>query len=553
VVLVGAGAWAYANTLGVPFVFDDIPAISGNGTLGSLVGSLAPPQGLPVSGRPLLNLTFALNFAIGGMDVRGYHVFNLCVHILGGLVLFGLALRTLAKPALVGRFGRDRLPLALAIAALWLLHPISTEAVTYVSQRAESLMALFYLGTLYFFVVGEASPRPAAWWAASVALCLFGGLTKEVMATVPLAVLLYDRTFCAGSYAEAMRRRWRYYACLVAALLPLFFLFQDTGGRGVGFRQGVGAWSYALASCRSVSAYLGLSVWPYPLVFDYGRFVPVELGDMVPQAAVLAALLGFTLYALVRSPVVGFACAWFLVILAPTTSFIPLAYQPMAEHRVYLPLVAIVSVFVLGLHRLLGRRSAVVLPTLAVLLGFLTYGRNETYRSELSLWTDTVAKEPGNARAHANLGVALAKIPGREKDAIAEYESALQMDTDYAEAHNDLGLLLASSFGRFQEAADQFQSAIRIRPNYVEARDNLGMTLAALPGHSAEAIAAYEAALKIDPTYAKAHNDLGVALAGLPGRLPEAIEEFEEALRLRPDNADARNNLATARQTLAGH
>jgi tetratricopeptide (TPR) repeat protein len=539
---------AYAGTLSCPFILDDVPAIAGNPSIRHIWSALTPPRQLPVSGRPLLNLSYALNYAVGGQGVRGYHAFNLLVHVLCALAVFGIVRRMLSKPPLAGRFGTHRLQIALLVAGLWALHPLNTEAVTYVSERAESLMGLFFLATLYLFARSDGSPRPAAWLAASAAACLLGALTKEVIAAAPLLVLLYDRTFCAGSFAGALRARWRYYAALAAALLPLAFLVPGTGQRGVGFGNGVGPWQYAFISCRSVVLYLKLAFWPHPLVFDYGAAAPPSPSELAPYALAAGALFVLAATALRRWPAAGFACAWFLVILAPTSSFIPLAFQPTAEHRAYLPLAAVVCATVLCAYRILGRWGAIPLAALAVVLGLLTHERNADYGSELSIWSDTVSKRPGNPRAHVNLGVALGRIPGRERDAASEYGEALRLDPGLAEAHNDLGLLMATAFGRFNDAVAQFEAALRSRPDYVEAHDNLGMALSAIPGRLPDAIKEYGEALRLSPGYAKAHNDLGVALGGSPGRLPEAVAQFEEAIRLRPDYTEARNNLETARQ-----
>ncbi|HSY54782.1 MAG TPA: hypothetical protein VK785_10065, partial [Opitutaceae bacterium] len=184
----------------------------------------------------MLNFTFALNYALGDLNVRGYHWFNLLIHTLAGLTLFGIVRRTLlrqgyggqalVRPALSGRFGADAVPLALAVAVIWVVHPIQTEAVTYVSQRAESLMGLFYLLTVYCFIRGASATgerrdsqviRPLSsclWLLASVLSCFLGTLSKETIVTAPVMVLLYDRTFVAGSFREAWRLRWRYYSGL---------------------------------------------------------------------------------------------------------------------------------------------------------------------------------------------------------------------------------------------------------------------------------------------------------------------------------------------------
>jgi tetratricopeptide (TPR) repeat protein len=548
--IVLAALAVYGGTLSYPFILDDIPAIKGNPSVKHLWGALSPPQRLPVSGRPLLNLSYGINYALGGYGVRGYHAFNVAVHALCALAVFGIVRRTLAKPGIAGRFGAGGLTTALLAAALWAVHPLGTEAVTYVSQRAESLMGLFYLGTLYLFVRAGDSRAPAPWLAASALACLLGALTKEVIVTAPLVVLLYDRAFVAGSLAGALRARWRYYAGLAVALAPLALLFQGAGQRGVGFASGVGPLQYAWLSCRSVALYLSLSVWPHPLVFDYGPASAMQADGSAACVALVAALVALTVFALVRRPRGGFLCAWFLVVLAPTSSFVPLAFQPTAEHRAYLPLAAVACAGALFARRLMGRWAAVPLAALVVALGWLARERNLDYRSALSIWEDTAAKRPANPRAHCNLGVALAAVPGREAEAASEYGEALHLDPGYAEAHNDLGLVMARTYGRFNDAAAQFTAAIRARPDYVEAHDNLGMALAAMPGRLPDAIREYAEALRLNPDYAKAHNDLGVALAGTPGRLADAAAEFKEALRLEPEYPDARRNLEIAGQMM---
>ncbi|MES1167228.1 MAG: hypothetical protein ABUL68_04430, partial [Pseudomonadota bacterium] len=228
---------AYFNSFSVPFIFDDAASIAQNSTIRHLsqLGNVlsGPPWGaLTVNGRPLLNLTLALNYALGGLAVGGYHGVNLAIHILAGLTLFGIVRRTLQQARLAGRFGEAALPLALCVALIWTLHPLQTEAVTYVVQRAESQMGLLYLLTLYAFIRGAASARPEKWYALSVLCCALGMMAKEVMVSAPLMVLLYDRTFVAGSFGRAWRERWRWYGGLAATWLVLGWLMLGPGSRG---------------------------------------------------------------------------------------------------------------------------------------------------------------------------------------------------------------------------------------------------------------------------------------------------------------------------------
>jgi len=550
--LVLAALAAYHNSFSGPFIWDDLFSITGNPTIRHWSSALLPPGDVGVGGRPVSNLTLALNYALGGTGVWGYHALNLLIHMLAGLTLLGLVRRTLQRPVLNERFGASALPLALAVAILWTVHPLQTESVTYITQRYESLMGLFYLLTLYGFVRSVESAAPARWQVLSIGAGLLGVLSKEMIVTAPVMVLLYDRTFVAGSFLEAWRRRWRYYLGLASLWVLLVPLLAGVHQRSAGFELGVTWWHYALTSCRSVVLYLKLAVWPHPLVLDYGPDIVHHAGAVVPYMMVLAVLVAATAVALWRRPVLGFAGAWVFIILAPTSSVVPLAGQPTAEHRMYLPLAAVIGLGVVALHARMGRRSLLVFAAAAVGLGWLTIQRNEDYRSELAIWSDTVAKRPNNERAHNNLGLALEKLSGRQQDAIVQYEAALRLKPGYAEVHYNLGHAWSQLPGRLNDAAAQYEAALRIRPAYAEAHYNLGVVWSQMPGRVQDAIVQYEAALRLKPDYAEAHNNLGLAWSQLPGRLPDAIAQYEAALRLKPDSVEVHNNLGLALAKVPG-
>ena len=179
----------------------------------------------------MVNLSLAINYALGGMATWGYHALNLAIHILAGLTLFGVVRRTLLQPSLLTRFGQAALSLALAVAVIWTIHPLQTEAVTYIAQRAESLMGLFYLLTVYCFIRGTESETPGIWYKLSVAACLLGMASKEVMISAPLMVLLYDRTFVGGSFRQAWERRRPLYMGLFGTWLLLGYLVVGTHNR----------------------------------------------------------------------------------------------------------------------------------------------------------------------------------------------------------------------------------------------------------------------------------------------------------------------------------
>jgi protein O-mannosyl-transferase len=254
----------------------------------------------------------------------------------------------------------------LGAAVIWIVHPLQTEAVTYISQRCESLMGLFYLLTLYGFIRGAESRTPAGWFALSVAACFLGMATKEVMVTAPVMVLLYDRTFVSGTFREACHSTWRLYLGLAGSWLLLGYLMTGAHNRGVGYGPGLTWWAYALTECRVVLHYLRLAVWPHPLIFDYGEYVPTgHLAALAPYALILAILATVVFFELKRHPAIGFVGAWFFVVLAPTSSVVPITASPMAEHRMYLPLASVVTLIVVGAFalgkRLLNKQWCVVL------------------------------------------------------------------------------------------------------------------------------------------------------------------------------------------------
>lgn len=540
-----AGFLAYANTFSVPLLLDDIASIVDNPSIRRLWPMsevLSPPSNVGLGGRPVANLTFALNHAAGRTDVRGYHLVNLAIHLGTALILLALVRRTLASPAaqpLV--LGRDRDLVAFLVAAVWMLHPLQTESVTYISQRTESLMAFFYLATVYAFVrAAGTEDRRVVWSTLATVACALGMATKEVMVTAPVIVFLYDRTFVSASFAAAWRNHKRLHLALAATWLLLALLLSDIRDRGVGYIS-LTWWQYALAECRVILLYLKLAFVPYPLVFDYGTEATHALADVWPHALLLAIALVATLIALWRAPLLGFAAAWTFITLAPTSSIVPVAGQPMAEHRMYLPLVALVGATLLLLHRTLPLRIfAAIAAVIALASGWATFDRNRDYRDAITLWSDTAAKAPRNARAHAGLGAALYE-KGDLAAALPALQRAVRLDPRLAEAHNNLAMALIDA-GRSADAIAHFTAALEHRPGVASTHYNFGNALLQL-GRTSEAIAQHQQALVLRPDFPEASAGLAAALAAA-GRLADAVPHFETALRSRPDLAAASYGLA---------
>jgi tetratricopeptide (TPR) repeat protein len=691
VLLVLAVILVYRGSLDGAFVFDDVPAILENPTLrhpGDLVGVLAPPgdQAGTVGGRPVLNLSLALNYAFSGPQPRGYHVLNLGIHVAATLLLFGVICRTLDRngdcPSGIDGSGRtanpqphgirgvsasaaerdlrtalpwtsswshsDGLLIAFFASLLWAVHPLQTEAVTYVVQRAESLMGLFYLLTLYCFVhcagprtdtvtTDEASVRCRSllagdrplkiackqaptitsnkrlhshtvsgqdptdspdvdsahqswgrgiWAVLGVLACLFGMATKEVMVSAPLVVLVYDRTFVTGSLSGAWRKRRGLYLGLAATWFVLAVLVAGTHGRGgsAGFAAPADVWPYVLTQCKAIVHYLHLAFWPDRLAFDYGTALVRHPGDVLPQCFLVLLLLTACAAAWRQYPGVGFLGFCFFVVLAPSSSVVPIATEPMAEHRMYLPLAAVSILVVAAIFAVLTRLTPrfarfgfCALGAAAALgLGAATVRRNLDFRSATALWADTVQKVPGNPRAHNDLAEAMLAA-GEPAKAAAEFLAAVQVDPDYTPAQYNLGVTLLDS-GRPQEAiqhlekalsaprhqaelhlylgeafertgqharaVDQYREALRLAPGNAEAAFGLGNALAAQSRY-VEAVEALRLAVAWAPNHVGIRNNLANALM-FSGRTEEAIAEFREALKRDPNNVTVRENLERA-------
>lgn len=539
-VLVLAGIAAYANSFRVPLLLDDVASIAENPSLRRLwplSDVLSPPANVGLGGRPLANLAFALNYAAGGTAVAGYHAVNLALHLAAGCLLFALLRRTLLLPALA-RFSARAAEIAGAAALLWTLHPIQTNAVTYLSQRTEVLMALLYLATLYASL-RVATGAPARWQIAAVAACLAGMATKEVMVTAPVVIFLFDRTFVAGSFRAAWTQRRSLYLGLAATWALLVFLLADVHERGVGYAA-VNAWQYALLESRAVLLYLKLAVWPAPLVFDYGPAVAPAWSAVWPFALGLGTLLVALAALWRRAPRLAFPLLWVFAVLAPTSSFVPVGAQPMAESRMYLPLAGLAAGVAVGAYAWLGRRGLVVVAALAVAGGFATRARNHDYRSALAIWTDTAAKVPTNARAFASVGAAWLEA-GKLEHAIPLLQRALQLDPLAAEVHNNLAAALIDA-GRPADAVDHFTAALKLKPGVASTHYNFGNLLLQL-GRVPEAIAQQQQALLARAAFPEAQCALGNALAAA-GRGPDALAAFRAALALQPDLLPAHYGLA---------
>ena len=557
-----AGILVYANSLNRPFIFDDQTIVSYNTQFREWpsLRMFDIPQESPVAGRPLPNLSFVINYTLGKEDPRGYHVFNLAVHLACALLIFGLVRRTLDM--LNSEFSIQNSNLAFAAALIWTVHPLNTEVVDYLMQRTESVMAMFYLLTMY------ASAR--GWPLVATIACAAGMASKESMVTAPLAVLLYDRVFLFGSWRQSLRARWPLYAALAATWLVLGALMLSSPRTfSAGFTNiHTSSWNYFLNQMIAITRYLWLAVWPVNnLVLFYGWALPLGIADVWPYALFLFALLGATIVALIRRPALGFLGAWVALTLAPASSIAPIAAEVAAERRMYLPLVAIVVLAVVvaaatfrtwrpalagpgagppegGRHVRAGRQVRPALFLAVVLaLGTLTVLRNREYASSATMARTVLERWP-TPIAHDMVGTALA-AEGRHDEALPHFRESA--GGGYPVGRYNLGIALLDR-GNIEEAAPLIDGYAREQPNDARGRAGriaLGMAYEGT-GQAGLAVVQYQALIDVRPEDAEAHGLLARALSA-DERFVPAIPHYEKFVEAFPNDAGGWTGLGIAR------
>lgn len=570
--IVAAGVLTYSNIFANPFLVDDTSSVVQNSTIRDLSSwrVLRPPADQPMSGRPLVNLSFAVNYAAGGTDVAGYHAVNLALHVLCGLLVFGL----------VGR----QLPTAMAgaVALLWTVHPLNSEVVNYVTQRTESMMAFFFLATLY--AASARRPSRSRGQVVAVIACALGMACKETMAVAPFAVLLYDSVYEYGSMTTALRERWRFYACLASTWLVVGALTATSGqSLNAGFTfASPDPWGYLLSQGMMITQYLRLAIWPDALVLYYGWTQAAALGHVWPYVLFVGALFALTLVLLARHPRVGALAAWVFLTLGPTSSLIPIVTEVGAERRMYLAMVGVVTLGVIGAAWLwsrigAGRATLRWVPAAvvtAVALGYATtaHARNREYASMLTMAQTILERWPTPQASHlvgaalveldraaeavphlrtaaaaypmARYGLAEALVKTRQfSEAVTEGEAFLR--TAPSPAVRGGRMVLAQAYvgtGQRAKAIEQLEQVLTLAPGSSGAQALIADLLAE-SGRFEQAIPHYQAFLKSVPQNAQASTGLGVALVAT-GRGAEALAAFRVAAGAEPNNVRFQQNLA---------
>ena len=565
----------YANTLNAPFQWDERHFLVNNPIVKNLhyFSNPSDAKDFELYGA-LINryagyLTFALDYKMHGMSVTGYHIVNIAIHILNSILVYFFVLLTFRTPFFSRLTTRDDLPapplIALFSALLFAVHPLQTEAVTYVFQRFACLVAFFYLLSLAAYIksrLSEGRRQRIFYYGISLISAILAMKTKENAFTLPLIIALYEVCFLRGS---ARKRLLHLTPLLLTLLIIPLSLMSLTGSHQLdpgsyGARE-FSRTDYFFTQFRVIVTYLRLLFFPVNqnINYDYPVYTSFFAPPVLLSSIFLAALFGLGIYllqrargieqagdkeqddprsALVAMRLIGFGILWFFITLSVESSIIPIS-MIIDEYRVYLPSVGLIISMVIGVLLLAKRVKAkaallsVVFVLAAGSLSVGTYMRNELWADGVKLWEDTARKSPAKAPVQYHLGTIYQNLDMFDK-AVEQYLLAIRLDSSYIDAHNNLGNVY-QTLNMFDKAIGQYLLAIKLDPYYVDAYNNLGLVYCK-QGRT------QECTNEINAAYAIEHYNKGKAYAE-HGPIEDGIAEFQTAIRLKPDFADAHINL----------
>lgn len=564
------GIVAYSNSFDCSFHFDDNQTIVENTGIRDLQASLRKA----FSGtRGFADLTFALNYHFGKLNVWGYHFVNIIIHIINALLVYFILILTFKTPALKDKPITEYRAFVAAFAAIiFVVHPIQTQAVTYIVQRYASLAALFYLAAIFLYIKarllinGGADKQEdkrfslphIAFYAGALVSAFCAMHVKEITITLPAVILLYEFFFFRPSFMT-IKRRFFY---LLPFLLTVFIIpmtlysggvsFDDVGNfieRSTAETHLISRADYLFTQFNVIVTYIRLLLLPVNQTPAYSYSISSSLfdGHTFFSFLFLAALFSFGMWLFKRSRLASFGIFWFFVTLSVESSIIPIK-DVIFEHRVYLPSVGFIIMFFALLVEIAGRfkvRKVMLLAfvLLLVMAGTgLTIHRNSIWKNDYTLWKDAVAKSPYSARAHNALGDAYFRR-GQYKLALKEIEMAITLEQNFAPAYYNLGPVL-EKLGDIEYAIKAYTSALKFDINKDKAYYNLGRLYYSQKAYGLS-LEAYNNLIHIRPDLddSSVFNSIGNVYKET-GDYKKAEENYKKAVTIDPAYSDARYNLA---------
>lgn len=554
----------YANTLTAPLVLDDIDYIVKNPTLrdwdvfaraqNSDLTGLGKNFLIPFRSRVVAFFTFALGYRIHGLSPFGYHIANLLIHISSALTLYWLMTMLLRTPRgqIIDDEGFTDRWTPLLAGLLFAVHPLQTQAITYVSQRFTSLSTLFYLLALALYVrsrIETVQKRGLMLYVLSSVAVLLAARTKEIAFTLPAAMLLIEACFFEGWRGI---RLWRLAPwALIVMVIPVSLLYQQggtdiTGAVNTANLKAISGWDYLLTEQRVMVTYLRLLIVPINQNIDYDYpvyhsiFQGAVFGSMLVHAGLL--WLALQLYRSSRRDGLGFlvwgsfGIAWFYLTLSVESSVIPLG-DVIEEYRMYLPLAGVsMAVAAIGAHWAHRSPRAVIAVAVCALIAFgaASAARNHVWRNPVALWEDAARKSPNKARPYNNLGYAY-ETAGNIDMALEAYSRAVDLDPNYALANMNIANLLAGR-EQYDRALGYYEAALALNPGDDAILNSFGFYYMRT-GDLKQAESYLERALEVNPFNAGTYNHMG-SLYREQGQCDKAMGFLAESLRLDPEMAE---------------
>ncbi|HOK79570.1 MAG TPA: tetratricopeptide repeat protein [bacterium] len=531
---------AYSNTFSVPFQFDDIACIANNWRILHLekIGELF--RYWPT--RFITYLTFAINYKIHNFNVTGYHIVNLLIHIGCGLLIWRIA-----KKIFSGMFENNMTTVvALFSSLIFVLHPVQTQAVTYIYQRHTCLATLFVLsGFMCWIKVLERKENRWFWLIMCSIFAILGMFTKEIAIIFPFLILMYF--FWFRNRLNCVIKTWKviFYSAFLFSIIPATLLLAH--GINISELQSVSSMQgppgeiitrkdYFLTQGQAFLIYFKLIFLPLKQNLDYDISISKSFFSPPETLVGFTLMLAVTLFCLLlfkKNKILSFSLAIYIISILPQSSLIP---KPdlVVEHRLYLPLTGF-ALFLPSFLYYIARKTSVVTVFLIVLLcfyGIATYQRNNTWKDALTLWNDTVSKSPNKARPYLNRGLAYAEKSDIQ-NALRDYTMAIKINPWYVEAYNNRGILFAS-IKNYQQALSDFNKAIELKVDYATAYNNRAVLYSSLNKWDT-AIKDFDTALKLNPMYVDALKNRGIAFL-VNKNIERAIQDFSTAIKIYPEN-----------------
>jgi len=548
VLLCASAVLVYSNTLRSPFHFDDFSSIVWNGPVHDLANLKAIWQYSP--SRVVTYTSFAANYAIGLLDVTGYHIVNLVIHVGAGLSAWWLVLLLFRAPGLRDTpLARDSRILAFFTALLFLVHPLQTQAVTYIVQRAASMATAFYLLAMALYVKtrllqmeGRTRITLLA-FAGALLASLFAMFSKETAFTIPVMVVLLETSFLGGREG----RKSKIFVGLTALLFGVFALALLVRIIPIPDVPNISPGQYLITQFRVLITYLRLVLLPVNQNLDYDY--PISKGFFELETALsfvlLVALLGFAVWLFRRQRILSVAILWFFVTLAPESSIIPIP-DVIYEHRMYLPMFGCCLFMVTAIYTVLSRKPRLVLLTALSVISFgyafAAYTRNKVWRDELVLTSDVIDKSPRKARAYNSRGLIYINR-GDYTRALVDLDKALSLDSLFLDSYLNRGTAYALKGERDRALRDFNRGAeidsLDLRP--LTNRANLYMDL----GQYDEALNNLNRSLALQSNNAIIYLNRGLVYYRI-GDFQKALQDYDHALRLNPGLVEGYYNRALA-------